>query len=236
VQINEFLKVAADVANQLDRAKKTEDKDTLPKCAAYWEMFNDPNQWFEDMKARGEVNLKAGNPGHYRATKVNFHKWITKRLADQSLPTYVSSQTKRLVAGGEVLTLIPNQRLGAFSGEVQIRPLYGLVAAGYGDKIVEAIDLAAQLADGGQVSSTHISKASQQIRTKYDHQRAIAGQRSNTPAAAERTEKARERAQDAFDRLMAYAAKSDNGPDEINLFLTYVEESLDQKATLKVVS
>lgn len=219
MDINEYLKLVGDYADQLARAEQVKEKDSLTPAMAMADFF-DSKEWVE---LGLELVPLPKHPTSNRALKPDtierFHRVNNALLEREGRKGRFqdSSTTVAHVGVGRVARHIPPKLVGhQFRTVEQVKPLRVLANAGYADRIPEAVNLA--LEEG---TPTH---ATVQRAVRLVKHNAEKGRRGLSPHKIDRVRAKRIKAEIAVLDFLDLAQKSgDTGREQVMEFKQFLK-------------
>jgi hypothetical protein len=224
VNIEDYLKVVGDYADQIAQAEQVKDKDSLVPAMAMADFF--------ESAAWVEVGLELvplpKNPKSNRALRPDtierFHKVNNALLErDGRNGRFTARQsTTQFIRAGQAARYIPKSSRAAFRTERQVRPLVALMNAGYAARIPEAVNLALE---EGAPTFDNVQRAARLVKHNADK-----GRTGPSPHKIDRLRGKRVKAELAVLEFLDLAQKSgDTGRESVMEFKQFLKTEFQSR-------
>jgi hypothetical protein len=158
MQIDEYLKVVGDYADQIAQADQAANRDTMAVAEAMDAMYESREwvaEWLEQKPAPKRPTSR------WQADSRNrFAQWQAWRLEQQGRHAITGPYTYRLLNARTIAKAIPNCATGTIGSEATIRPWAWLLRNRYENRIPEVWAIAVELAGSAdKVTAKHTREA-----------------------------------------------------------------------------
>jgi hypothetical protein len=231
MNLDGYLKVVGDYADQIAQADATANRDTMSVAEAMDAMY-ESREWVAEWLEQ-KPRPKSGGSNRWQADSRNrFAQWIAWKLEQSGRRPVLGRHTYQLLDGVRVAKAIPNLRAAQVRTEFTVRPLKWLLTNRYEERIPEVWAIAVDLAGGDPASVTakHTREALKQWKAKT-FTRADGTPKSNRAVtAAAKANSLRRRVLDEFAEMYRLACENEKAKDEFNGLLTDLDAFLDAHA------
>lgn len=166
MNLDDYLKVVGDYADQIAAADQTANRDTMAVAEAMDAMYESREWVAEWLEQKPEPRRPTSR---WQADSRNrFAQWQAWKLEQAGRKTVPGPHVYRLTYAAEVVRRIPNLPAGSLRSEFAIRPLDWLRKNRYEDRTPDVWAIAVELAGGmpSQVTAKHTREALKQWKAK----------------------------------------------------------------------
>jgi len=229
MQLDEYLKVVGDYADQIAQADQAANRDTMAVAEAMDAMYESRAwvaEWLEQKPAPKRPTSR------WQADSRNrFAQWQAWRLEQQGRHAITGRHTYRLLNARTIAKAIPNLTTGQIGSEATIRPWAWLLRNRYENRIPEVWAIAVELAGSAdKVTAKHTRDALAQWKRKTFVRADGTPKGNRAVTAVAKANSLRARMLDEFAELYRLACENEKAQDEFNGLLADLDAFLDAHA------
>jgi hypothetical protein len=229
VNLDEYLKVVGDYADQIARAEKDADRDSMAAAVAMEEIY-ESRVWVEEWLLQKPPPHRPSNA--FKADSRNrFAQWQAWKLQDAGRATITGSRTYQLIAAPKIARAL-NFNPVEIRTERSLRPFNWVLRNRYDNRLPE-IRTYLDEQTGGEAANVS-ERASREALKKWKAKtfvRADGTPKTNRAVtAAAKANSLRARMLDEFNELYRLACENEKAQDEFNGLLADLDAFLDAHA------